>query len=151
MELPGGVLKAIIFIDDGIATCRGFEIGKSVSELVRNDLLFAGFVINNKKICFNPKTKEKYLGTITDTRELTFTVPQEKMTNLLENVTMYLNQEFLTPKQLSKIAGQLSSTHLVIGSLVGFLTTNTYHFIKKRISWYQKKIINKNVKEELNL
>ena len=45
----------------------------------------------------------------TDTRELTFTVPQEKITKLLEDITMHLNQEFLTPKQSSKVAGQLSS------------------------------------------
>ena len=59
-----------------------------------------------------------------DTRELTFTVPQEKITRLLEDVTMHLNQEFLTPKQLSKVAGQLSSMYLAIGSLVRLFTRN---------------------------
>ena len=94
----GRGIKDIIYIDDGIATFRGFEIAKSVCELVRNNLLSAGFVINNEKNDFNPKTKGKWLGTIIDTRELTFTVPKEKITKLLEDITMYLNREFVTPK-----------------------------------------------------
>ena len=38
----GRGIEAIIYIDDGIAAFRGFEIAKSVSELVRNDILSAG-------------------------------------------------------------------------------------------------------------
>ena len=105
-------------------------------------------MINNKKSDFNPKTKGKWLGTIIDTRELTFTVPQEKITKLLQDITMYLNQEFLTPKQLSKVAGQLSSMHLAIGPLVRFFTRNMYHFIERRISWYDRKLVNKNIKKQ---
>ena len=75
----GRGIKAIIYIDDGIAPFRGLEIAKSVSELVRNNLLYAGFVINNEKSDFNPKTKGKWLGTIIDTRELIFTGAQEKI------------------------------------------------------------------------
>ena len=62
---------------------------------------------------------------------------------------MYLNQDFLTAKQLSKVAGRLSSMHLAIGPLVPLFTRNMYHFIEKRISWYEQKIVSKNVKEEL--
>ena len=131
----GRSIKAIIYTGDDIAAFRGFEIAKSISELVRNDLLSAGFVINNKKSDFNPKTKEKWLGAIIDTRELTFTVPQKKkITKILENITMYLNQEFSTPKQLPKVAGQLSSMRLAIGPLVRRFTRNMYHFIEKRFS-----------------
>ena len=79
--MEGRRTKAIIYIDDSIAALQGFEIAKSVSELVRHGLLSAWFVINNEKGDFNPKTKEKWLGTIIDTRELTFIVVQEKLQN----------------------------------------------------------------------
>ena len=95
---------------------------------------YCGLVINNEKSDFNPKTKGKWLGTTIDTRELTFTVPQEKITKLLEDITMYLNQEFLTPKQLPKVAEQRSFMHLPIGPLVRLFTRNMYHFTEKRIS-----------------
>ena len=135
-------IKAIIFIDDSIAAFCGFEITKSISELVRNDLPV-------RKTNFSPKTKEKWLGTITGTRELTVTDPQENITKRLEDITKLLNQEFLTPKQLSKIAGQRSSIHLEIDPLVRLFNRNMYHFIENRISWLETKIVSRNVKEEL--
>ena len=131
--LEGRGIKAIIYIGDGIAAFRGFEIAKSVSELVRNDLLSAGLVINNEKSDFNPKTKGKWLGTSIDTRELTFTAPQQKITKLLEDITIYLNQGFLTSKQLSNVAGQTYSMHLPIGPFVRLFAINMYHFIENRI------------------
>ena len=77
----GRGIKAITYIDDGIIAFSGFEIAKPVSELVRLDIFSAGCVINNEKSSFNPKIKGKWLGTIIDTRELTFTIPQEKILN----------------------------------------------------------------------
>ena len=57
----GGGIKAVIYIEDGIAAFRGFEIAKSVSEIVTNDLLSVGFVMSNGKGDFNPKIKGKCL------------------------------------------------------------------------------------------
>ena len=111
-------IKIIIYIDDGIAVFWGFEIAKLVSELVRNDRFSVGLVINNEKSDFNPKTKDRWLDKIRDTRELTFKFQQKKFTKLLEYITMHLNKKCLIPKQLSKVAGQLSSIHLVICPLV---------------------------------
>ena len=62
---------------------------------------------------------------------------------------MCLTQDFLTQKQLSKVAGQLSAMHLSIGLLFRRFTRNMYHFIENRISWHEPKIVNKNAKEEL--
>ena len=52
-------IKAIIYIDDGIAVSHSFELGKTACELIKNDLVSAGFVINAEKGDFNPKTKGK--------------------------------------------------------------------------------------------
>ena len=71
---------------------------------------------------------------------------RKKISEHLENITTSLNQEFLTQKQLSKIVGQRSSMHLVIVTLVHLFTRN----MKKNNSWYEQKIVNENVKEELN-
>ena len=84
-------------------------------------------MINNEKRDVNPKTK------------LTFTVLQEKIAKLLKDITMYLNQEFLIPKQLLKVTGQISALQLAIGALVRLFARNMYHFIEKRISWYEQK------------
>ena len=96
-------IKAIIYIDDGIAATRSFEIAKTAGELVKKDLVSAGFVINVEKSDLNPKTKGRWLGTIIDTIEMTFTVPSEKINKLLADIKNIFMQNVLTPKQLAKI------------------------------------------------
>ena len=53
-------IKTIIYIDDGIAASSSFELSKTADELVKNDLVSAGFVINVEKSDFNPKTAGKW-------------------------------------------------------------------------------------------
>ena len=79
----GGIdIKAIIYIKDGIAASRSFKIAKTAGQLIKSDLVSAGFVSNAEKSDFNPKTKGKWLGTIIGTIEMTFTVPSEKINKL---------------------------------------------------------------------
>ena len=60
-----------------------------------------------------------------------------------------MTQNLLTPKQLAKLTGQLSSMHLAIGPLLYLLTRNMYHEIENRTSWYEPKIISKETKDKL--
>ena len=55
----------------------------------------------------------------------------------------------MTPKQLSKLAGHLSSMHLTIDPLVPLFTRNMYHFIEKKVCWCEQKIV-KTLKNNLN-
>ena len=54
-------------------------------------------------------------------------------------------QTVLTPKQLAKITGQVSSMPLAIGPLVHLFTKNMYHKIENRTSWYEPKIISRKI------
>ena len=136
-------IKAIIYIDESIAPSPSFELTKRASELVKDDLVSAGFVVNTEESDFNSKTKRNWLGTIIDNIEMTFTVPSEKINKLLADIKNILMQNVLIPKQLAKITGQLSSMHLAIGSLVHLFTRNMYHETENRVSWYEPKIISK--------
>ena len=56
----GGIdIKAIIYIKDGIAASRSFKLAKTAGQLIKSDLVSAGFVSNAEKSDFNPKTKGK--------------------------------------------------------------------------------------------
>ena len=91
-------IKAIIYNDDCIAASRSFNLAKTAGELIKKDLVSAGFVINAEKSDFNPKTKGKWLGTIIDTTEMTFTVLSEKTNKLLADKKNILMQNVLSPK-----------------------------------------------------
>ena len=56
-EIPA--LRLLIYIDDGVAASRSFDLSKTTGKLVKNDLVSAEFIINIEKRDFNPKTNEK--------------------------------------------------------------------------------------------
>ena len=53
----GIVIKAIIYIDDGIGESSSFWLAKTAGKLVKSDLVSAGFVFNVEKNDFNPKNQ----------------------------------------------------------------------------------------------
>ena len=60
-------IKAVIYIDDGIATSRSFGFNKTTGKLGQNGQVSTGFVNNVEKSDFNLKMKGKWLGTIIGT------------------------------------------------------------------------------------
>ena len=80
---------------------------------------------------------------------MTFTFPSEKINKLLAGIKNILMLNVLTPKQLAKITGQLSSMHLAAGPLVRLFTRNIYHEIQNRVSWYEPKIISKETTDDV--
>ena len=71
------------------------------------------------------------------------------MNKLLSDVKNILMQNVLTPRQLAKITGQLSSMHIAIGPLVRLFTRNMYRKIENRTSWYDPNTISKEMKDEI--
>ena len=66
---------------------------------------------------------------------MTFSVHSEKINTLLAYIKNILMQNILTPKQLAKITGQLSSMPLAIGPMVHHFTRKMHHKIENRVSW----------------
>ena len=77
------------------------------------------------------------MGVVIDTRTMTFHVPPDKVTNLKEHITRTLRQKNISPKELAKLAGELSSMHQAIGPLVRLFTRQMYRQIAESESWYQ--------------
>jgi len=145
----GQGLKSIVFVDDGITGHSDFRSAKMAAEIVRNDLLSAGFVINTDKSDFNPTQVGSWLGTIIDTKTMIFSVPEKKITKLLTLINKVLSQKFSSAKQLSKIAGHLSSMHMSIGPMVRLFTRALYKDIENRTSWHSSFVISTDSVSEL--
>ena len=78
---------------------------------------------------------------------MTFT--PEKINKLLADIKNILMQNVLTPEQLAKITGQLSSMYLAIQRLLRLFTREMYREIENRVSWYEPMVISKETKDEL--
>ena len=138
-------IKSVTYIDDGIAA----DSTKELTGKVESDLKRAGFSINWEKSSFSPRQKGEWLGTIIDTRAMTFSVPAEKIAKLKQDITTILGRQTCTTKDLARIAGKLSAMHLAIGPLVRLFTRSMYCDIASANSWYQRSKIGKKSSEEL--
>ena len=108
-------MKSVIFIDDGIAAKNSRLLATEVASMVVNDLTLAGFAINWAKSNFSPTQKGTWLGTVIDTRTMTFSVPRDKIERLTTSIYSVLATNFVIPLHLAKIAGTLASMHNAIG------------------------------------
>ena len=143
-------IRSLLYIDDGINGHSSYDKALRAGKTVYNDLFMSGFVINNLKSDFEPKQSGIWLGTIIDTRNMTFTVPKEKIVKLKSRISEILRKGFSSAKSLSRIAGQLASMHLAIGPLVRLFTRHMYYFIESRYTWFEIEILNADTLSELN-
>ena len=80
-----------------------------------DDLTKAGFTVDQKKSDFVPKQVREWLGTIIDTRNMTFSVPPKKVSELRPALRQALHRSTVTPKELARLADTSSSLYLAIG------------------------------------
>ena len=114
-----------------------------------NNLEKAGFVINKKKSNLVPVREGKWLGTIINTKKMTFSVPLEKLSKLIFRINNVCSQKLCSAKQLAKIAGYLSSMHMALGPIVRLFTRNLYRLIESRQTWYEPMLLTSEAKNKL--
>jgi len=142
-------IRSILYIDDGINGSNSYKSALISAKAVFQDLENSGFVINIEKSDFEPKQTGEWLGSIIDTRNMTFTVPKRKIEKLKHSLSNTLSCQYSSAKQLSKIAGQLSSMHLAIGPLVRLFTRNIYRTIENATDWFSSLPLDPESKSEV--
>lgn len=145
----GTGIKSILYIDDGINGNTSLPQATKSAQIIRTDLANAGFVVNEAKSNFAPTQVGQWLGMIIDTKDMTFTVPLEKVQTLRSKLEKLLRQNSVTAKQLASVAGTLSSMNLAVGPMVRMLTRSMYAQIATANSWYSPLVLNHDTKTEL--
>ena len=130
-------IKSFIFIDDGICGAQDFNRTEKIAKIVIDDLRNGGWIVNLEKSHLTPSRTGKWLGTIIDTRDATFTVPAEKIEKLIKLIKTILSQTFCSAKQLSRVEGQLGAMHLSLGPIVRPFSRSLYALIEGRKTWYE--------------
>ena len=118
--------RIAIYLDDGINISSSFSTCIDSTRNVIKDLESAGFVINLKKSNFTPRQKGEWLGTTIDTVAMSFSVPDRKITELKQSLSSIRAKAKVTARNLSQVAGQLSSMHMSLGPIVRLFTRSIY-------------------------
>ena len=130
-------IKAIIYLDDGIAAKKDKLLAEKAAKTIINNLTDAGFFINWDKSDFQPKQRGRWLGFVIDTKTLQLSVPREKLDKVKQEINNTTHRNTCTAKQLARIAGTISSMQPAIGDIVRLFTRNMYAQIEARASWYR--------------
>ena len=80
----------------------------------------------------------EWLGFLINTREMTFTVPSEKVARLRTKLKSALKNLRITARNLTSIAGELSSMQLAVGPITRLQTRALYATIAYCNSWYSR-------------
>ena len=94
-------IKCVTYIDDGIGAKAVKENARIAGQQMLRDLEQAGFHINVEKSNFEPVQRGQWLGTIIDTRSMTFHVPTSKVENLKNRYPSSIGEIFGDSKRPS--------------------------------------------------
>ena len=128
--------RVIVYIDDGINIAASYKKCEFITRIIVNDLISAGFTINTEKSRLQPTQVGEWLGSVINTRDMTFSVPQGKIDKLTSSIYSILLKKRTTAKELARVAGQLSSMHASLGPIVQVLTRGIYTDITSRKNWH---------------
>ena len=93
--------------------------------------------------------RRAYFWVSPSTRDRCFSVPAQKLEKLMHSLYAFHTRRFATPKEISRIAGQIISMGMAIGPLTRLFTRHMYQFIESRHSWSQRKTVDDDTHREL--
>ena len=138
-----------MYLDDGIAGDNSYESLIQSRNMMLTDLDSAGLTVNFEKSSLEPERRKTWLGFIIDTIDMIFEVPTSKVERVLGLISEALNNDFLSAREISKIAGNLISMATAVGPLVYLLTKQMYKFVESSFSWDKRRLLNFDVRQEL--
>lgn len=141
-------IKALIYIDDGFITASDFEKTKTQAVMCKQDLENLGFFMNEKCI-WDPVQEIKYLGLIINLHDYVLKIPIEKIEKVRSLISKLLGRTKVSARDLAKVAGNLISVGLVVGSVTRLKTRKIYGFITSANAWDSKVKLPEEVKTEL--
>ena len=102
-------IRVVIYLDDLILFGRTRKEAEEARDLAMLLLTRLGFTLNLKKSIIVPTQTLVYLGILVNSTELTFSLPEEKISNLLSCCNRLSTRPFKI-RDLSKLIGKLIST-----------------------------------------
>ena len=128
--------RVIMYLDDGWGIHEEFDSCKSLASQIRQDLLSAGFFVNEEKSVWEPTQKLVWLGFLWDLESGSLIIPKDKIdrfkTDLLYTIE---NIDKLTARRLAKITGKIISFTPSFGNICRIMSRNMLMQISTARFW----------------
>jgi len=136
-------IKIVMYLDDGFGLARHERECKINAQIVKSDLIKAGFVPNKDKSFWNPSQNVLWLGFIWDLRQCVLIIPEQKLADLIDLIINVLyNATKVKVRTLAKIAGKIISLTPALGDITQIMTRGLFTVINIRDHWDQTLDIN---------
>lgn len=146
-------IKMIAYLDDICIVAKTEEQAREQGTQVVTHLQKLGFIINQKKTCLVPKQKREFLGLVVDSKEMTLSIPSEKLKKIKREASQILKSETWPMRKLAATIGLMNSVckAVKIGRL---MTRFMYADVRKALlpenCWDNRRVkISEETKEEL--
>lgn len=143
-------IRIVLYIDDGIVLAASSEEAVQISVIIQNTLGKAGLVVQPKKCSWDPSHTGHWLGFNLDLLKGVISVPQDKMLDLRNQLTVALQAEVLPAKAIASLVGRLISMSFGLGPICRFRTRALYAVLDSRRSWFDMLRLNDDSKAEIN-
>ena len=107
-------VRIIIYFDNMLLIASSIEDLLMAADTLIFILQHLGSLINITKSCLEPTSTLEFLGGIVDSREMTLSLPKEKLLKVQYHCQEILEKGKVTDRGLSKLIGRLSSTAVVV-------------------------------------
>ena len=134
-ELRKRGVRGIIYIDDKLTVASSFETClKSEAEVVE---VFSscGWVFKASKRSGDPSQSVKFLGLIVDSRDLTFSIPEDKLVRIVESCGELLRAKWVKVRKIAAVVGLIQSVRRATGPIVSVLTRSLNHAVQGAARW----------------
>lgn len=118
-----------LYIDDGIlvSQCRNHVL--PTFNLILSLYQSAGWRINHDKTSTSPSQMIKYLGLLIDSKESRFFVPEDKLTNITQQINNLCVSSHVKARELAGILGQIAFISRACGLICKILTRASQHML----------------------
>ena len=140
-------LRVQVFVDDFWLCATEAKIADH-KDLLIHTLQDLGWIINWEKSSLVPSTTKEYLGWIVDSELLQVQATASRVKKLKRSLTKILNKQYITARQLARVAGQCvaMTTAVLPGKM---MLRGVYHLLRTKDSWDSMLILNKRAEADL--
>ena len=123
-------LRVMTMLDDGLGGAHSFAEAQRASAIVRSDLESAGLTPHAVKSRWLPAQRtDAFLGFAIDFAANTIALKRDRVVKILRTLLLFARDTPPTRRQVASLAGQIISSHMVLGHVVRIRTRALYHLI----------------------
>ena len=103
-------IRLIFYLDDILILGESRQQACWQVQMVAYHLSNLGFVLNEKKCVFQPQTCIKFLGFIVNSQTMTVSLPQSKVSHIVEKTNSLMRVRKVSARKLAHIIGKMTAS-----------------------------------------